>query len=166
MSEMDWDQSEDNAAEVQNSDGMAQLRKAFERQKKQNEELRANLADLTAKDRERALSEVITSKGLNAKIAGFYPPGADATVDAVDKWLTDNADVFGLTAAEERSQETVVPEEIREQFAQFSKLSGGERPNQSLTEQVKGFKMENDADYNSFITFMRNNPNAVQNPHA
>lgn len=164
MSEMDWDQSEDNAAEVQDSDGMAQLRKAFERQKKQNDELKANLAEFAAKDRERVLSDVITSKGLNAKLAGFYPSGADASADAVDKWLSENADVFGLAEAQERQQETVVPTEMRDQFAQFSKLSGGQSSNQSMNEQVQGFKMESDADYQSFINFMRNNPNAVQNP--
>lgn len=158
MSEMDWDQSEETAAEVQGTDGMAQLRKAFERQKKQNEELKASVAEFAAKDRERTLSEVIASKGLNTKLAGFYPSGADASADAVDKWLTDNADVFGLAAAEEQRQETVVPPEMRDQFAQFQKLSGGQSSNQSQSEQISGFKLENDADMAQFVQFMRNNP--------
>lgn len=93
-----WDDDDDDdytAPEV-NNDLVKQLRKANKQKEKELAELKANFESLNKAQRERAIKDVLTSRGINGKIAAFIPSDIDASEDAVSRWLDDYADVFGI----------------------------------------------------------------------
>ena len=93
-----WDDDDDDdytAPEV-NTDLVKQLRKANKQKEKELAELKANFENLNKAQRERAIKDVLTSRGINSKIAAFIPSDIDASEDAVSRWLDDYADVFGI----------------------------------------------------------------------
>ena len=93
-----WDDDDDDdytAPEV-NNDLVKQLRKANKQKEKELAELKANFESLNKGQRERAIKDVLTSRGINSKIAAFIPSDIDASEDAVSRWLDDYSDVFGI----------------------------------------------------------------------
>jgi hypothetical protein len=93
-----WDDDDDDdftQPEV-NNDLVKQLRKANKQKEKELAELKANFESLNKAQRERAIKDVLSSRGINSKIAAFIPGDIDASEDAVSRWLDDYADVFGV----------------------------------------------------------------------
>lgn len=74
------------------------LRKQLEAAKKAQATAEATAAELKGAVRQRTLAEVLTSKGVNAKVAALIPTDVEGD-EAVGKWLDDYADVFGITVA-------------------------------------------------------------------
>jgi len=75
--------------------GPAQLRKALDAEKAARAAADAELAQYKAKERTREIETALATKGVKPQIAKFIP--ADVTApDQIDKWLTENADVFGF----------------------------------------------------------------------
>jgi len=97
--------SEENGTE-ENSDskGIASLRKEFEKLQKQLAERDAEVTTLRTEKRQGSVVDALKAKGLSedkaAKTAKFYS-GDDASEEAVGKWLTENADVFGVTSEQQ-----------------------------------------------------------------
>lgn len=88
------DEFENYLAEIENGDlteseGIKSLRKAYNKLKKTHDEATTELTTLRAKERENTVSQVLTEKGLDAKVAKFIPEGAD-----VEEWLTENGSLF------------------------------------------------------------------------
>lgn len=166
----EWDEMNDeNPAEQGGSEGLANLRKAHERQKKQNEELRNQLAELTARERERTLSETLRTKGANPKLAAFYPANGEATPEAVEQWLNDNADVFGQ-APVTRTQpaEPQVSPELRSVYENFQQ-PGMNTPSQDEVSAIRNYQFgdaiggDNQAELQKFMAFVRQHPEAINN---
>jgi len=57
--------------------------------------LEDNLLKAQSELRERSISETLASLGVNAKVAKFIPSDVNDK-DSIAKWITDNADVFGI----------------------------------------------------------------------
>jgi len=96
-----WDDDDDDdytAPEV-NNDLVKQLRKANKQKEKELAELKSQFENLSKTQRERAIKDTLASRGVNTKIAAFIPSDIDPSEDAISKWLTDYADVFGIEAA-------------------------------------------------------------------
>lgn len=72
------------------------LRDAYAALKGKSEELEKELAKLQGASRVSDLAKTLEAKGVNPKVAGFYPKEADVSDDAVGKWLVENADIFGI----------------------------------------------------------------------
>lgn len=81
------------------SEGIKNLRKQFENLNKQNKELQEQLSTFQRRDRNKAVGDILKAKGVSEKAAKFYD-GEDTSEDAVDKWLADNGDVFGIKQQE------------------------------------------------------------------
>lgn len=98
MARNQWDDQDDDDddAQVDDSTLLRQLRKQLKEAQKANTERDAELATLRGVTRERSLSEVLSQKGLNSKVAKLYPGDAEATSEAVEAWLSEYGDVFGL----------------------------------------------------------------------
>lgn len=83
------------------------LRKALKDRDKEFKELQVDLAKRAKTERDRDLASVLREKGVSEKVAKLYPGDAEPTVEAVDAWLTDYADVFGIeqpgTAADQQT---------------------------------------------------------------
>ena len=70
-----WDDEEDNDFESFDADTdlVKKLRKALKAEQKRNKELETTMGDLTKSQKERILKDVLTSRGVNPKIAQFIP---------------------------------------------------------------------------------------------
>ena len=94
----------------QNNDLVKQLRKAAKQKDKELNELRSQFENLNKAQRERAIKDVLESRGVNSKIAKFIPSDIDPTEESLSRWLDDNGDVFGFQA-QEQSKPAVDPAE-------------------------------------------------------
>lgn len=72
------------------------LRNALKDLKKENKEVAAQLAERAKADRARSLSDLLREKELDPKIAKLYPGDSDVSAEALDTWLTEFGDVFGI----------------------------------------------------------------------
>lgn len=79
------------------TDLVKKLRKALKAEQRKNKELETSFGELTKAQKERILKDVLSSKGVNHKIAQFIPADIEASEDAINAWLDANGDVFGYT---------------------------------------------------------------------
>jgi len=82
-----------------NEDGgdlVTQLRRATKKKDKQLKELMDELSSLKTAQRANSIKSVLSERNLNPKIAAFIPESIEASPEAVDAWLEEHAEVFGL----------------------------------------------------------------------
>ena len=102
-----WDDDEDDddttvAPQFESeTDLVRKLRKQLKAEQKRNKELETSLGDLSKAQRERVLKDVFSSRGVNTKVMKFVPQDLDASEEAINSWLEENADVFGFTVESE-----------------------------------------------------------------
>lgn len=93
-----WNQfatdDDDDDDEGQNAKG---FRSHLAKVEKENKELRATNDKLLTQVRMSTITQVLTTKGVNTKIARLVPADVEPTVEAVEKWLEDNAELFPIT---------------------------------------------------------------------
>lgn len=75
------------------------LRNALKDLKKENKEVAAQLAERAKADRSRSLADLLKEKELDPKIAKLYPGDSDVSAEALDTWLSEFGDVFGIQQA-------------------------------------------------------------------
>jgi hypothetical protein len=99
-----WDDEDEEDTPVgafeSDTDLVKKLRKALKAEQRRNKELETSYGELTKAQKERILKDVLTSKGVNQKIAQFIPSDIEASEDAISAWLDNNGDVFGYTPSE------------------------------------------------------------------
>lgn len=77
------------------SEGMKNMRKQIKEQGKLLKEQADLLAQYQVQNRGAVLTAALTSRGLPAKVASFYPADLGTDDESVDKWYEENKDVFG-----------------------------------------------------------------------
>lgn len=101
MSNFEYEDDEDEVTINDTSNDLVkQLRKANKQKEKELADLKAQFEGLSKAQRERAIKDVLESRGVNGKIAKFIPSDLDPTEESLSKWLDDNGDVFGFQATE------------------------------------------------------------------
>lgn len=101
MSNFEYEDDEDEVTTNDTSNDLVkQLRKANKQKEKELTDLKAQFEGLSKAQRERAIKDVLESRGVNGKIAKFIPSDLDPTEESLSKWLDDNGDVFGFTATD------------------------------------------------------------------
>jgi hypothetical protein len=99
-----WEDEEDEDTTIggfeSDTDLVKKLRKALKAEQRKNKDLETSYGELTKAQKERILKDVLTSKGVNQKIAQFIPSDIEASEDAISAWLDSNGDVFGYTPTE------------------------------------------------------------------
>ena len=95
----EWEDDEEDVTPSQQSESdlLRQLRKELKTKSKMLSEMEGQLSSIKTEQRQNVIKSVLESKGVSPKIAKFIPADIDASSEAVDIWITDNADVFGLT---------------------------------------------------------------------
>ena len=84
------------------TDLLKKLRKAKRADEKRIKELTEQLESISKVQRERTVKEVLEKKGVNAKAARLIMKDLDnVNEESVNAWLEDNADLFGITVAEQ-----------------------------------------------------------------
>lgn len=77
------------------------LRKQRDALSKELKELRAQFAESQKQVKSRSIQEVLTSKGANPKLAKFALADGVEDEAGAEKWLAENAELFGFRAATE-----------------------------------------------------------------
>ena len=78
------------------TDVVKQLRKVNRTLEKRAKELEQELKGLQSQTRQRTVKDVLQAKGLNPKIAAFIPQDIDTSEEAINGWLNEYGDVFGV----------------------------------------------------------------------
>ena len=87
-------------------DVVKQLRKVNRTLEKRLKELEQEATTLKTQTRQRTVKDVLTSKGINPKVAAFIPQDLDITEEAVTNWLNEYGDVFGVTSEANKGEST------------------------------------------------------------
>lgn len=103
------DEDDDITTNDSSNDLVKQLRKASKQKDKELQELRAQFENLSKGQRERAIKDVLASRGVNSKIATFIPQDIDPTEESLSKWLDDYGDVFGIESSQTQATPNVDP---------------------------------------------------------
>ena len=77
-------------------DVVKQLRRVNKTLEKRLKELEVEATTLKNQTRQRTVKDVLTSKGINPKVAAFIPQDIDVSEEAVSNWLNEYGDVFGV----------------------------------------------------------------------
>ena len=111
MSNYEYEDDDDDftTESPQSNDLVKQLRKASKQKDKENQELRSQLDNLSKGQRERAIKDVLATRGVNSKIASFIPQDIDPTEESLSKWLDEYADVFGFESGQTQATPNVDP---------------------------------------------------------
>lgn len=106
--------------------GPKALRDTLKKTLESNKDLQKRMAELEAKGRQSAVDSTIALRGLDPRVAQFYPSGRDTTATAVDEWIDENKDLFGV----KETQGTLVPSTLsaveREGYEIMSKIQAAE----------------------------------------
>jgi hypothetical protein len=100
----DWEDDlefEDYGDEPQrgsSDDVLRKVRRAERAKDKQLKELQSELEALRKFQREATISQVLSEKGVNPKVAKFIPSNIEVSLDSISGWLTENGELFGVTA--------------------------------------------------------------------
>jgi len=109
MSNYEYEDEDDDIATDSSNDLVKQLRKAAKQKDKELQELRSQFENLSKGQRERAIKDVLATRGVNSKIASFIPQDIDPTEESLSKWLDDYADVFGFESGQTQATPNVDP---------------------------------------------------------
>jgi hypothetical protein len=94
----------DEADDLDDGDGrdssvLRDLRKANAAKEKRIKELEESLSTFQKTTREQTIKTLLESRELNPKIAALIPESVEPTEEAVEGWITEYGDVFGVTPA-------------------------------------------------------------------
>jgi len=127
---INWETEEDDDDEFtpsfeSDTDLVRKLRKDLKQAQKRNRELEGSLGELSKSQRERIIKDAFASKGVNPKIASFVPQDIDASEEAINQWLDNYADVFGIKTEEKQA---ISQQDIQSMQRMNSALTGAEAP--------------------------------------
>lgn len=85
--------------------------------------LEAEVAELRGKARQTEVSNVLTAKGVNPKVAKFIPADVEGE-EGISKWLEENADLFGATSQDDdtQQQDAGIAPEVKESASRLQNL--------------------------------------------
>ena len=120
----DFDEEELESEET-GGDLVSQLRKATKKKDKQLKELMDELSSIKSSQRTNSIKSVLAERNLNPKIANFIPADLDASPEAIDNWVTENAEVFGLQVQKQEVTPDVATLRQIDAIAANSQISAG-----------------------------------------
>ena len=136
------DEDDDTSTDV-----VAQLRKVNRALEKRAKELEQELSGLKTQTRQRTVKDVLQAKGLNPKIAAFIPQDIDTSEEAINNWVNEYGDVFGIQAPTEEKPAAKSPEVVAQ--ARINNLvSTGSAPDvdEDAFAKIAGAKTREDLD--------------------
>ena len=129
------------------TDVVGQLRKVNRALEKRAKELEQELSGLKTQTRQRTVKDVLQAKGLNPKIAAFIPQDIDTSEEAINNWVNEYGDVFGIQAPTEEKPAAKSPEVVAQ--ARINNLvSTGSAPDvdEDAFAKIAGAKTREDLD--------------------
>lgn len=113
---------DDDYEDGQESSGKG-LRGQLEQALADKKALEAEVAELRGKARQTEVSNVLTAKGVNPKVAKFIPADVEGE-EGISKWLEENADLFGATPKDDdtQQQDAGIAPEVKESASRLQNL--------------------------------------------
>jgi len=96
--DFEFDFEEEETQPRSSDDVLKKVRRAERAKDKQLKELQAELESLRRFQRETTISQVLSEKGVNPKVAKFIPSNIEMSSDSISNWLTENGELFGVSA--------------------------------------------------------------------
>ena len=96
--DLEFEDYDDAPQRGSSDDVLKKVRRAERAKDKQLKELQSELEALRKFQREATISQVLAEKGVNPKVAKFIPADIEMSSDSISNWLTDNGELFGVTA--------------------------------------------------------------------
>jgi hypothetical protein len=96
--DLEFEDYDDAPQRGSSDDVLKKVRRAERSKDKQLKELQSELEALRKFQREATISQVLAEKGVNPKVAKFIPSDIEMSSDSISNWLTDNGELFGVTA--------------------------------------------------------------------
>jgi hypothetical protein len=96
--DFEFDFEEEETQSRSSDDVLKKVRRAERAKDKQLKELQSELEALRKFQREATISQVLSEKGVNPKVAKFIPSNIDLSSDGISNWLTENGELFGVAA--------------------------------------------------------------------
>ena len=87
-------------------DVVKQLRKVNKSLDKRAKELEQELASLRQQSRQSTVKDLLSSKGVNPKVAAFLPQDLEPTEENIDNWIAEYGDVFNVKQQQASSVKT------------------------------------------------------------
>ena len=114
------DEGEETTTRGRNSDDvLKKVRRAERAKDKQLKELQSELESLRKFQREATVSKVLQEKGINPKIAALIPQNLDSTPEALNSWLEQFGDIFGIASQpQQQAKAVVVLQQLQQQIQQ------------------------------------------------
>ena len=109
-------------------DVVKQLRKVNRTLEKRLKELESEASNFKSQTRQRTVKDVLTSKGINPKVAALIPQDIEPTEEAVSGWLDEYGDVFGVKTEEKEATLTSTNPALQAQKRINDVVSTGEAP--------------------------------------
>lgn len=94
------DDEGDDGGGRQDSSVLKELRRINAQQAKRLKELEDQVSTYSKETRQSKVKGLLESRELNPKIAAFIPEDVEATPEALDKWIGEYGDVFGVQPKE------------------------------------------------------------------
>lgn len=105
------DEGEETTTRGSKDDVLKKVRRAERAKDKQLKELQSELESLRKFQREATVSKVLQEKGINPKIAALIPQNLDSTPEALNSWLEQFGDIFGI-ASQPQQQTNIDPMDL------------------------------------------------------
>ena len=135
----DWDDSNE-------SEGIKAMRKQIKEQGKLLKEQQELIAQFSVQNRGAVLTQALTSRGLDAKVAKFYPADLGTDDESVDKWYNENKDVFGASrpsSTPPQDQDTALSDAERRGYEAMRDMEAYDaRVVQDFKSQIDQIKMD------------------------
>lgn len=120
------DEVEETPQRSSGDDVVKKLRRAERAKDKQLKEVMAELEALRKFQRDSVVTQVLSEKGVNPKIAAFIPQDIESTAEALGSWLDQYGDVFGVQV--QQTSEPVQDENINALQQINATVSGAANP--------------------------------------
>lgn len=110
-----WDEEEDDDFEDSlptyqtETDLVKKLRRDLKVAQKRNKELESSYAELSKSQKERIIKDVLSSRGINPKIADIIPSSIEVNPDSVNAWLDSMSDALNLP---KEDKPTISPQDV------------------------------------------------------
>jgi hypothetical protein len=96
--DFEFEDFDDEPQRGSSDDVLKKVRRAERAKDKQLKELQSELEALRKFQREATISQVLSEKGVNPKVARFIPSDIEMSSDGISNWLTENGELFGVAA--------------------------------------------------------------------
>jgi len=107
--------------------GMKALRKLTKTQAEELKALRTEMGKLQAVSRHSGLAEILSARNLDPRVAKFYPKDRETTVESVDEWVAENAELFGSGQTQQtQEQRSALSQSEMDGYETMKKLEAAE----------------------------------------